>query len=134
MEKQAIEIKIHKFIMVYGPETLITWLDYFDKIITTKDYPQYRRLEREACKVCDISYADMKMFNDTPCLIARRIISFIACHELKMKNSSIAKFLNVSERMVNYYIKSAGDWIGQPKSNKEFIEAYNKVVNILKSA
>jgi hypothetical protein len=133
MEIQSTaEIRIHKFILSYGVETLISWLDHFDTIITSKDYPLYRNLEREACRSCDITLADMHSLSTTPCTNAKKIISFIAIHQLRLKVPSVAKLLNLSDRTVNYYIKDATDWIDQPKSNKMFMEAYNRVIENFK--
>jgi hypothetical protein len=130
--KSAVEIKILKFITYYGSETLISWLDSFDKIISSKDYPRFRALEREACKSCGISISDMNMFTTTPCTNAKRIISFLAFHHLHVCVASIAKLLNISDRNVNYYIRDAEGWIAQPKSNKPFTASYNMVVETLK--
>ena len=126
--KSTLEIKIQSFVLKYGPEQLIAWLDEFDNIINSKIYKQFRQLESETCKVFGISIADMRRFSLTECTDSRRIISFIACHKLKLPIESIAKLLGgVSIRSVSYYIKDAESWIEQPKSNKPFVDAYNKV-------
>jgi hypothetical protein len=130
--KTTVEIKILKFITSYGSETLISWLDSFDKVITTKEYPLYRALEREACKACGISQADLKMFRNTNTTNAKRIISFLAFHELHICTKSISKLINMSERNVNYYIGETESWITQPRSNKGFVDSYNQVVENLK--
>jgi hypothetical protein len=131
--KTTVEIKIQKFVQNYGAEQLICWLDHFDTIINSKDYPLFRTLEKEACKSCGISLADMKCFSTTPCTNTRRIISFIAHYQLKLSVQSIAHLLNLSDRTVNLYIKDAEDWINAPKSNRTFIEAYNRVIENFKT-
>lgn len=133
MEVQSTtQIKVQKFIMSYGAETLISWLDHFDRIITSKDYPVYRNLEKQACKACDITLADMKLTSNTESTNAKRIITFISFHQIKLSVSSISKLLNVSDRTVNYYIKEAECWINAPKTNKVFVEAYNRVIENFK--
>ncbi len=130
--RSTLEIKIQKFVINYGAETLILWLDHFDKIISTKDYPLFHTLEKEACKACDITLADMHMFSKPPCTDAKRIISFIALHHLKLGIPSIATLLGISDRTVNYYVKDAEDWINLPQSNRIFMESYNKVITNFK--
>lgn len=130
--QSTTENKIHKFINIYGAETLILWLDHFDTVINTKDYPLFRTLEKEACKSCDITLADMRLFSTTPCTNAKRIIAFIAFHQLKIKVRSLANLLELSERTINYYIKEAENWIVQPRTNKPFFEAYNRVTENFK--
>lgn len=130
--KSTVELRITKFLMSYGAEMLIYWLDHFDHIITTKEYPLYKNLEREACKACDISFADMRMFSNTQCTNAKRIISFISFHQLHLSVPSISKLLNMSDRQINYYICDAETWINSPRSNRVFTEAYTKVTDTLK--
>lgn len=130
--KTTVEIKILKFITTYGADTLIGWLDSFDKVITSKDYPLFRALERESAKACGISLADMSISSSTPVTNAKRIIAFLAFYHLHLCVGSISKLLEVSDRNINYYIKDAEEWINQPKSNKSFMDAYNQVVENLK--
>lgn len=130
--RSTTEIKILKFLMDYGSETMISWLDHFDSVISAKDYPVYRRLEKEACNACEITLSDMRRFSTTPCTNAKRIIATISFTKIGLSVCSIAKLLNVSDRTINYYIKESQDWLCQPKSNKTFVEAYNKVVESLK--
>lgn len=128
----TVEVKIQNFIMNYGSDTLISWLDHFDVVINSKDYPVYRHLEREACKACGISLADMHRFSNTSSTNSKRIISFIAFHQLKLKVPSISNLLGLSDRTVNYYIKDSESWINSPKTNKVFIEAYERVIENFK--
>jgi len=130
--KTTIEIKIQKFVMSYGAERLIVWLDHFDKVINSKEYPLFRDLERAACHACGISIADMRKFSNTPCTNSKRIISFVATHEFKLSVLSIATLLGLSDRAVNYYLRDSEEWLSQPNSNKQFVEAYNKVIQTLK--
>jgi predicted Zn-ribbon and HTH transcriptional regulator len=131
--RSTVEVKIQKFVITYGAEQLISWLDQFEKIVHSKDYHLYRSLEREACKACGITLADMRMCSNTPCTNSKRIISFIACHQFKLSVPSIANLLGVSDRRVNYYIKDAETWINSPKSNRLFTEAYNLVIETFKT-
>lgn len=117
--------------MNYGAETMIFWLEHFDKVISTKDYPLYRNLERETCRICGISISDMHLFSNTQCTNAKRIISFIATQYLKLSVPAIANLLGLSDRAINYYIKDVIGWTAQPNYNKEFMECYNKVVEKL---
>jgi hypothetical protein len=130
--RTTVEIKILKFITTYGAETLISWLDSFDKVVASRDYPLFRKLEREATKACGISIADLAILTNTPSTNAKRIIAFLAFHHIHVCVASIAKLLDVSDRTVNYYIKEAEAWITQPKSNKSFMDAYNQTVEHLK--
>lgn len=130
--KSTAEIEIQKFVINYGAEQLISWLKQFDKVINSRDYPLYRSLEREACKACGISLSDMHMFSLNPCTNCKRIISFVAFHQLKLSVPSIANLLNMSERSINNYIKEVEDWISAPKGNKVFIEQYNHVIENFK--
>jgi molybdopterin/thiamine biosynthesis adenylyltransferase len=127
MENTAVEIKIHKFVLNYGVEQLITWIEYFDTVITSGDYSTYRKLERLACEACGVTLADMRNLSNTNCTNARRIISFLALHTLKLKISTIANLLCVSDRTVNYYINDSEDWINAPNANKTFYESYRCV-------
>jgi len=129
----AVELKIQKFVMNYGSETLISWLDHFDIVINSRDYPLYRNLEREACKACGITLSDMRRFSNTPSTNCKRIISFMAFHQLKLKVPSIANLLGLSHRTVNYYIKDAECWLDAPKTNKVFADAYNRVIENFKT-
>jgi hypothetical protein len=128
----TLEIKILRFITTYGAETLICWLDSFDKVVASKDYPLFRTLEREAVKSCGISIADLNIMYNNASTNAKRIIAFLAFHHLHIPVPSISKLLNVSARSVNYYIGEAEGWINQPKSNKTFTDSYNQVVEKLK--
>jgi hypothetical protein len=127
----TVELKIHKFILNYGPETMIFWLDHFSDVISIKDYPMYRNLERQACKACNISYADMQMLSDTQSTNAKRIISFVAATQMHIRTPSISKLLNVCDRTINYYLKDAEAWINSPNSNRVFVDAYNRVIQAL---
>lgn len=133
MKKSTVEIKIQQFVLSYGSEQLISWLDEFTKVISSRDYPLFRKLEKEACKACGITLADMRIFTNTPCTNAKRIISFIAFHQLHLTVPSIACLFGLSDRTINYYIDSAKDWIDAPKSNSVFIEAYNRVIENFKT-
>jgi hypothetical protein len=133
MEISTVEIEVQKYIMSFGADTLIFWLRHFDKVISGKDYPLYRKLERAACEACDITLADMHLFSTTPCVNAKRIISFIACYQLHIRVPSIANLLGLSNRTVNYYIKDAESWISAPMGNKIFVDTYNKVMEKIKS-
>jgi hypothetical protein len=130
--KTTVEIKILQFIRTYGSETFITWIDSFDKVISSKDYPVFRKLERETVRACGISLADLNIMSNTPSTNAKRIIAFLAFHHMHICVPSIAKLLNLSARSINYYIGEAETWISQPKSNKTFTDAYNQVVENLK--
>lgn len=130
--KTTTEIKIQKFVMSYGAETLIMWLEHFDKVINSGNYPRYRDLERISCRACGISLADMRRFSITKCTNAKRIISFIATSELKLSVISVSTLLGLSDRTVNYYIRDVEEWISHPKSNREFTQAYNEVIENFK--
>lgn len=127
-QRTTIEIKVQKFVLTYGVETLIAWIDSFEKIVSSHDYPLFRKLEKETCRACDISLSDMYIFSTTPCTNARRIISFIAFHRLNLKIPCIAILLSQSERTISHYIKDSEEWITSPKSNKLFTDAYNTVL------
>lgn len=131
-DKSAVEIKVHQFVIDYGAEQLIIWLEQFDKVINCKDYPLYRNLERLSCIACDISIADMHKFSTTPCTNAKRIIAFLAVNKLKLSVSSTANLLGIGDRNINYYLKDVEEWLLSPKANKAFIESYNKVIENLK--
>jgi hypothetical protein len=73
----------------------------------------------------------MRRFLNVECINAKRLIAFISHTELHLKVDSISKLLDVSNRNVNYYISDAEKWIGAPKSNKVFFEAYNKVMEAI---
>ena len=130
--KSTVDIKVQKFVINYGAEQLISWLDQFDKVINSKDYPLFRRLQREACKACGITLADMRLFSNTSCTNTKRIISYLAFHQLHLTVPSIANLLGVSDRTVNYYIDDAAGWINQPKSNKAFFDSYSIVIENFK--
>ena len=132
-EISAVEIRVHQFIIDYGAEQLLIWLQQFDKVINSKDYPLYRNLERTACMACDISIADMHKFSTTPCTNAKRIIAFLAVNKLKLSVASTANLLGIGDRNINYYLKDVEEWLMSPKANKSFIEQYNKVLENLKS-
>jgi hypothetical protein len=129
--KTPVEIKILQFIRTYGAETLITWLDSFDKVIASKDYPMFRALQRESVKACGISLADLNIRVNNSSTNAKRIIAFLAFHHLHICVPSISKLLNLSDRSINYYIGEAEVWINAPKSNKTFTDAYNQVIENL---
>jgi hypothetical protein len=129
--KSTLELKIHKFVLNYGPETLIYWLDHFSRVISIRDYPLYRNLERQACKSCDIAYADLQLLNNTQSTNAKRIISFVAVHQLHVAVPSISKLLNVCDRTINYYLNDAEDWINAPNTNRVFVDAYKKTIEAL---
>lgn len=133
MEVSATEVKIRKFLGSYGAETLISWLARFDVIFSAGEYPLYKRLEKEACKACGITHADMLRNSDVRCCNARKIISFIAFNELKLCSAAIANLLGFAERSITNYIKDAEGWIESPRSNKEFFEAYSQVIEKFKT-
>jgi len=131
--RNTLEIKIQSFVIKYGPEQLINWLDEFDNIISPNTYKLFRQLEKETCKIFGISYADMRRFSNTRCTDARRAICFIANNFLKLPIETIIKLLgNVSARSVNYYIKDVETWIEEPRMNRPFIDAYNKILKNFK--
>jgi DNA-binding CsgD family transcriptional regulator len=130
--KSTTELKIRRYIHTYGAEMLISWLDQFDKVIASNHYPLFRSLEKEACRSCEIALADMRMSGKTSCINAKRIISYVAANKLNLSVSSIAILLNISDRTVNYYIRDAEIWINAPKSNKIFVDSYNKVLENFK--
>lgn len=126
--KSSLEIKIQKFVIQYGPEQLIEWLDEFDCLGGPTKFKQFKKLEKLACEAFCITIADMHRMSISQCTDSKRVISFIAANKINLPPPVIAKLLgNVSLRSINYYIKDAEGWISQPKMNKPFIEAYNKV-------
>ncbi len=131
--KSTLEIKIQQFVIQYGSEVLINYLNDFDNIVNKKDYETFHQLEKIACEACGITTADMKKFTTTPCTNAKRIISFMAHHFIKFPIPTISKLLgNMAQRSINYYIKDVENWLNQPKGNREFVEIFTKVSQTLK--
>lgn len=127
-QKSTLDLKIQKFIIQYGPEQLIEWLDEFDYLGGPIKFKQFKKLEKLSCQAFGITIADMHRFSVTECTDAKRVISFIANGKINLTHPIIAKLLgNVSLRSVGYYIKDTEEWINDPKKNKVFVEIYNKV-------
>lgn len=126
--KCTLEIKIQKFVIQYGSEQLIEWIDEFDCMGGAQKFKQFKKLQRLACNTLDITIADMASKSINEAIDARRIISFIAFGKINLPHKTIAKLLgNVSLRSVAYYIKDTETWINDPRGNRIFVEAYNKV-------
>lgn len=126
--KSTLELKIQQFIIQYGAEQLIEWIDEFDCLGGPYKFRQFKKLEKLSCQAFDITIADMHRQSITECTDAKRVISFIAFGKINLPQPVIAKLLgNVSLRSVAYYIKDAEDWINDPKKNRSFAESYNKV-------
>jgi hypothetical protein len=130
--KSSAEIKVLKFVTCYGAETLIFWLDSFDKVITSKEYPLYRNLEREVCRAFGISYADMQRTSSRTAINAKRLISFLAFHHYHICVATLSKLLSISERTVNYYLNDTEGWINQPRAYQSFVDIYNQVIQRIK--
>lgn len=126
--RSTLEIKIQKFVIQYGAEQLIEWIDEFDYMGGPHKFRQFKKIEKLACDAFGVTIADMHSLSRTECINAKRVISFIASNRINLKQPVIAKLLgNVSLRSIDYYIKEAEDWINNPKMNKGFFEAYQKV-------
>ena len=133
LPRSTLELKITKFVMQYGAEELINYLDDFDSVIDKENHCRFRLLEKTACESCGITISDMRKLTNNQCTNAKRIISFIAHHSLKLPIATISKLLgNMADRSINYYIRDVENWLSVPKANREFIEIFNKVVEILK--
>lgn len=131
--RSTLEIKIQQFVIQYGAEVLINYLEDFDKIVIKKDFDTFHQLEKIACEACGITTADMRKFTTTPCTNAKRVISFMAHHFIHFPIPTISKLLgNMAHRSINYYIKDVENWLNQPKANREFVEIYTKVSQSLK--
>lgn len=128
----SVEIKIHQFVLNYGVEQLISWLGHFDTVVSRKEYFLYRKLERLACESCGVTLSDMRNVSNAQCTNAKRIISFLAFHELKLKVSAISHLLGLSDRNVRYYINDSEGWINAPNANKTFFTSYNWVTEKFK--
>lgn len=128
--KSTLEIKIQRFITEYGAEELIDYLDDFENIWSKKEFDDFRRLKKYACEAYGITIADMKILTIGTTTNAKRIISFIAFHSIKLPIAKIAKLLgNMAERSVYKYIKDAEDWLAVPKANREFYDRYISVLD-----
>lgn len=130
MEPQSstLEIKIQRFVLQYGPEQLIEWLDEFDFMGGQIKFSKFKKLEKISCYIFRITIADMHNRSNDDCINARRVISLIATNDINLSPMVIAKLLgNISRRSVNYYIKDAEEWISNPKRNKPFFEGYTKI-------
>ena len=129
ISKSTLELKLQKFIIQYGSEQLIEWLDEFDCLGGVQKFKQFKRLEKICCQVFDITIADLHRMTNTPSTDAKRVISFVASGVINFKPAIISKLLgNVSLRSVAYYIKDAEGWINDPKGNRAFVEQYNRVM------
>ena len=128
--KSTLEIKVLKFLMQYGPDQLIDWIDEFDHMGGPVKFKQFKKVEKLACEAFDISIADMHGLSNTPSTNAKRIICFVAFNMINLQQPAISKLIGyVSLRSVSYYIKDVDTWINKnPKANKQFYEAYNKVI------
>jgi hypothetical protein len=127
--RTIVEVRIKRFLLDYGPEQLIDWIDQFDSSCGPLQYKKFKLLERMACEVFGITIADMQMLSRDEHVNVRRTIAHIAFTRIKISQSVIQKLLKgVSIRSVNYYIKNAEDWIAEPRNNKVFYEGYSKVI------
>lgn len=125
LKHTTIEIKIQKFVLQYGAEQLIEWLDEFDFMGGQEKFSQFKKLEKITCDTFEITIADMHNKSLSECTNAKKAISFLASNSIKLSPVIIAKFLgNISRRSVNYYIKDAEGWVNNPRMNKPFFEAY----------
>lgn len=130
--KSTLEIKIQKFVIQYGAEQLIEWLDEFDTLGGQNRFKQFKKLEKLACQAFDITIADMHRQSIAACTDAKRVISFIAMNHIGLSQIVISKLLgNISLRSVAYYIKDSEEWLQTPKMNKPFVSAYNIVLEKL---
>lgn len=126
--KCSLEIKIQKFVIQYGSEQLIEWLDEFDCMGGPYKFRQFKKLEKLSCQAFGITIADMHRQSTTECTDAKRVISFLSFGKINLTQPIIAKLLgSVSLRSVAYYIKDAEDWINDPKKNRVFVETYTKI-------
>jgi hypothetical protein len=128
MNSSTLQIKIQKFVIQYGPEQLIEWLDEFDCMGGPNKFRMFKKIEKLACDAFGITIADMHRMSTAECTDAKRVISFIAANRIDLPHPVIAKLLgNVSLRSVAYYIKDAEIWINDPKTNRQFVDTYNMV-------
>lgn len=128
VSKSTLEIKIQRFVVQYGAEQLIDWLDEFDCLGGPQKFKQFKKLEKLSCQAFGITIADMHRMSISECTDAKRVISFIAFGKINLPQPVIAKLLgSVSLRSVAYYIKDTEDWINDPKKNRGFVEKYNKI-------
>jgi hypothetical protein len=124
----SVDIKVQKFILQYGSEQLIEWLDEFDYMGGPERFKKFKKIEKIACNACNITIADMRLLSKDECIDAKRIIAHIAFNTINFKQPVIAKLLgNVSLRSVGYYINQMQGWLDDPRGNKVLIETYNKV-------
>lgn len=128
----TLGLRIQKFLLEYGAEQFIICLDDFEHIWHEQEYRKFKALEKEACKACGIPVAEMRNSSKTESTNAKRIVSFIAVNAIRLQVPIISKLLGSSTRSVGYYIKDVEDWITNPKSNRLFIESYNKVMQSYK--
>jgi len=128
VNKSTLEIKIQRFVIQYGAEQMIEWLDEFDCLGGPYKFKLFKKLEKISCQVFEITIADMHRMSNAECTDAKRVIAFIAFGKINLPQLVIAKLLgSVSLRSVAYYIKDTEEWINDPKKNRGFVENYNKV-------
>jgi hypothetical protein len=126
--KSSLEIKIQRFVVQYGAEQLIEWLDEFDSFGGPVKFKQFKKLQKITCQAFGITIADMKRMPISTCTDAKRVISFIAAGKINLPHIVIAREMGVrSIRSINYYIRDAEEWINDPKKNRTFVDTFNKI-------
>jgi hypothetical protein len=123
--RSTLELKVARFVQLYGVDQLINYLDEFDYMVDPVRYKKFRKVVKFTCDAFGITIADMNVISNTQTTDAKRIVSYIAHHNIGFRHNVIAGLLHkVSIRSVSNYIKHAEDWINNPKANKSFYEAY----------
>ena len=139
MKTRKINRKVSDFISDYGKKQLISLIDGFRDIVGAQDYFLYCKLVKKTCDTCGIAPDKLKRTTNLKGSTCKRVISYIAFTSLKFPVSTIALLFNMSERIVNYYIRDCKEWLKKSsiiviKSRKKrmFTETYIHVINIIK--
>jgi hypothetical protein len=125
----TLDLKIKKFIIQYGAEQLIDWLDEFDCMGGPVKFRQFKMVEKLSCAAFGITIADMHNLSNTRCTNSKKLISFVAVKRINLPILVVSKLLGgTSLRSISYYIKDAELWISNPRLYNSFADAYNKVI------
>ncbi len=126
----TLDLKIKKFLIQYGAEQLIEWLDEFDQMGGPVKFKQFKRIEKLSCEAFGITIADMHNLSNTACTNAKRIIAFIAVGRINLSIPVVSKLMvGASPRSISYYIKDAESWISNPMLYRSWVDAYNKIMD-----
>lgn len=128
--ENKVQQRIQEFITTYGPEALLTHLDNYDRLLHFRDRQVWEKARELVCETWgipedEIIYPGHRKAHDS--VDARRALVYCSYRNTSLNVKKISNLVDMTERNVYEYIKTAKYWLNNPLQHPVFCENYDQV-------